>query len=522
MTEPAPFSGTYPDELRDVVVGIRALQDAEPGYLRAHDYFTGRVPEYFASPALARKVGRTGSSFRVNLAKKGVTSASNRMEVATVSVPGNDALTQVLQAEVFDANELALELPEWLERMCEYGDAYAFVWPNDDDGVDIEFSSPLTTRAIYDPERPRRIKYVIKWWTQGAGERKVQRVNLYYFGTGREGQPGYRVGRIEKWVTREGTNGSEAIHWTPWEGTEDEPDEPVIDNPHGQIVFHFRTARPYGVPLHFDAYGPQDAINKIIVSLMSTMDYHIVPQRALLTETEADDDDDDFDDFSDEEDDPSSPTDGERPGNTKLASGPGSLWILKNAKSLVSLPAADPANFLNPADFFLRMMATTSDMPLHFYDPGGDQPSGDSRRQSEGTLTKKVERLQDSVENTLSAMLSKAMQMLGYDVDRVEVEWAPSQIVDDSEGWTTAKAKIDAGVPVGQVLQEMGYDATQVAEWLSNNDEQDLRRRVNLLAELGKAVRDLGAGVGAGLLPPELVEQVMAGFIGQEPDDGGQ
>jgi len=518
LTEPAVFTGTYSDELRDVIVGMRALQDAEPDYLTAHDYFSGDVPEFFASPALARRVGKTGTSFRVNVAPKAVKAVTDRMEVGSVSIPDNEALTKILQAEVWDANELTLELPEWLERMGEYGDAYAFVWPNDDeDGVDIHFSSALTTRAIYDPENPRKIKFVIKWWTEGAGERKIQRVNLYYFGTRRE------PGRIERWATREGTNGSEATHWTPWAGTEDDPVEPVTENPYGQIVFHFRTARPYGIPLHYGAYGAQDALNKIVVSLMTTMDYQIVPQRALLTESEADDDDD-LDDFDDDDPlDPTATAEG-KDNQSGLKTGPGELWILKNAKSLVQLPPADPQNFLSPADFFLRMMATATDIPLHFYDPGGDQPSGDSRRQAEGTLTKKVDRLEDSVEATLSGLLAAAMRILGYsEGTRVEVSWNPAQIVDDAEGWTTAKSKIDAGVPVGQVLQEMGYDAAEVATWLNDNDEQDLRRRVQLLGELAKAVRDLSTGVGSGVLPPEFVQAMLSGIIAPEgADDGGQ
>lgn len=514
------YSGTYPDELADLMVGMRSLADAEDDYATAHDYFTGEVPEHFASRRLARRVAATGTSFRVNVSKKAVTSVSNRMEVGSVSVPGAEELTRRLQADVWDANELGLELPEWLERLGEYGDMYGFVWPGDEPGtVDIHFSGPLTTRAIYDPENPRRIAYVIKWWTEGTGQRRIQRVNLYYFGRGREDTPGHEVGRIEKWATREGTNGTEAEHWFPWTG-KDDTDPAVIENPHGQIVYHFRTARPYGIPLHKDAYGPQDALNKIIVSLMGTVDFHLIPQRAALTEgtTEAEDDDDDFDDFAEDDDPDAAPlTESQklaRDGTSRLRSGPGELWILKNVKNLVSLPTADPHNFLDPADFFLRMMATVTDIPLHFYDPGGDQPSGDSRRQSEGTLTKKVDRLCDSVEATLSGLLAKAMQMLGYrQVTRVEVRWAPSEVTDDGEGWTTAKAKIDAGVPVAQVLQEMGYDATQVEGWLKSNDEQDLRRRIALLAELGKATRDLGAGVGMGLLKPEVVQQVMEAFL---------
>ena len=521
----------YPDELRDLMVGLRKLSDLQPHYREAHDYFTGNVPEYFASAKLARRVEKTGTSFRVNVAKKAVTNITRRMEIGGVTALGRNGkpsvrLTQALQ-QMWDDNQLTLEAPSWHERCGEYGDVYAFVWPSEVNGagtptgVDIFFSTPLQTLAVYDPENPRRISYVIKSWEEGAGARKRSRANLYYFGDPDDPDESRR-GRIEKWVTDEGTDGQIPEHWRPHEV---EGEEWPLRNPYGQVVWHFRTDLPFGTPLHKESYGAQDAINKLIVSLMSTVDFHLIPQRAALTDGDTDDDDDDFDDFGD--DDEETATDARRAGESgmsNLKTGPGELWILKNTKALVSLPTADPNNFLDPAEFFMRMMAQVTDQPLHMFDPGGDQPSGDSRRQAEGSVTKKVDRLEDLFEASWSGLLTTGMRMLGYgQVSRVDVRWTPSEIVDDAEGWTTAKAKIDAGVPVAQVLIEMGYESDQVQAWLTGNDEQDLRRRVALLAELAKAVRDLGTGVGMGVLPPDLVAAVVGGFVPAEgTDDAGQ
>lgn len=507
---------TYPDEMRDLFVGLRHLAAGEHGYLEAHNYFTGNVPEFFASAKLARKVADTGSSFRINVARKSATNITNRLEITAVTcISGksdkvNDRLTKILQEQVWTANELGLEAPHWHERLGEYGDVYAFVWPSDIDGngsargVDIHFSLPMSTRAVYDPENPRKIAYVIKAWETGAGQRKQSRVNLYYFGP--PDSTGPDRGRIEKWVTVEGTDGRLAEHWEPYEV---EGEVWPLPNPYGQIVWHFRTGRPFGHPLHKEAYGAQDAINKLIVSLMGTIDFHLIPQRAALLDGETDDEDDDFDDFGDDDDEESA-----TPGMSKMKTGPGELWLLKNTKSLIQLPAADPKNFLDPTEFFMRMMAQVTDQPLHMFDPGGDQPSGESRRQAEGSVTKIVDRLSDSIEHVWSGLLTKAMHILGHAaVTRVDVRWMPSETVDDSEGWTTAEAKIRAGVPVGQVLQEMGYEAEQVETWLSDNNEQDLKRRVMLIAELAKAVRDLGTGVGMGVIPPELVQAVIGGIV---------
>ena len=257
---------------------------------------------------------------------------------------------------------------------------------------------------------------------------------------------------------------------------------------------------------------------------MATIDHAGFPIRYGLTEggtVEGDDDADDFGSLDDPDSTGIVDDNGQRVDETsKLRSGPGEFWRLEGMKSVGQFQAATPNTFLEPAEFFVRLMAQASDMPLHLFDPGGDQPSGDSRRQAEGTLTNKIDYLQLSFETTLSRLLTDALAILGVTVSRVDVRWAPSQTSDDLEGWQTVKAKIDAGVPVGQALQEAGYDREQVGGWLNENDEQDLRRRVTLLAELAKAVKDLGAGVGMGVLPPELVEAVIAGFIPSADEDG--
>lgn len=513
----------YPDELADLMVGMREIAKAETGYVEAHNYFTGDVPEYFASEKLAARVAKTGSKFRINVARKSVTAVTDRLEISSVVVAGtgdgrsNEALTRTLQQDVWDANELGLEFPEWLERLGELGDVYGFVWPGDEPGtVDIHFSGPRSCRAVYDAENPRRIKYVIKAWTEGAGARRFHRANLYYFGTKDES------GRVEKWATIENVSGVEPEHWRPWTGKDGE-DEAVVDNPYGQIVWHFRTGRPYGRPLHREAYGPQDAINKLVVSLMNAVDFHLLPQRAALSEGDIESDDDDFDDFATEEDaaaDAVLPDPDRR--DSRLKSGPGELWLLRNVKALVQLPPADPGNFLNPAEFFMRMMAQVTDQPLHLFDPGGDQPSGDSRRQAENTLTKKVGRVREAVELTAGGLLGKALEILGHPNVKVQVRWSPAAQVDDREGWQTAAAKIEAGVPVAQVLQEMGYESEQVAGWLENNNEQDLRRRIELLGKLATAARDLGTAASLGVLDPALVQEIVQQITGPAEESSAE
>ena len=70
---------------------------------------------------------------------------------------------------------------------------------------------------------------------------------------------------IEKWRTKPGTTGKNAVDW---EAHFDDPADPwPLVNPYGQVpVFHFRTDEPYGHPEHEGFYGPQDLIHKLAVS----------------------------------------------------------------------------------------------------------------------------------------------------------------------------------------------------------------------------------------------------------------
>src|SRR3546814_17791675 len=59
-----------------------------------------------------------------------------------------------------------------------------------------------------------------------------------------------------------------------------------VENETGEIpFFHFRTARPYGRPEHKKAYGPQDALTKLVTTMMSTSAFAAFPQTWALPET---------------------------------------------------------------------------------------------------------------------------------------------------------------------------------------------------------------------------------------------
>lgn len=494
------------DARADLMLGIECLADARPGYDKAAAYFDGNVPEVFSSLRLRRALAAEGLDFRINFAKTPVTAVANRLKITAVSSP-DEAQNQALAA-LWKANELDIEAPDTHTKTCELGDGYLFVLPVEDDsgnvtGLEMYYNSPTTVRVVYREDRPREIAFAIKRWT----ERKHLRAEVVY------------GDHTERWTTKPGARGDQAADWDPWPADDEDPESWSI--PHSwdfdqNPVFHFRTARPYGTPEHYSAYGAQNAVTKLTTTHMGVVDYQGAPQRYALTETrDTDTSDLDPSDFDDED----WPVDANATGPTdigddsSLKSGPGEMWLLRGFKGVGQFDPADPAAFLDPADWYVRALAHVTDTPAHMFDITGDAPSGESLRRKEAPLVDKVKERQKLFGATWTAAFTFALRLLGFTDPVVDVRWAPAATVDDVQGWQVVAAKITAGVPPSQALVEAGYRQEQVDAWLSESDEAELARRVEILVSLAAAAQQFGTAVTLGALTPEQVTGVLSGTV---------
>lgn len=493
------------DETRaDLMLGIEELDDSRPGYDQAALYYDGKAPEVFTSVRLRRALAAHRIDFDLNFAKTPVNAVTDRLEIAGIT--GADDEQTALISKIWQDNQLDLEMPDLFRRAGEYGDAYLMVLPVEDEQgntvrVEMYYNSPQTVRVIYDEENPRRKDFTIKKWSEG----KYQRAELYY------------DDRTDRWTTSENSRGDQPSDWHPWPADPEDPESWSIEHDwNEQPVFHFRTDRPYGVPEHYGAYGPQNAITKLQSTHMGTVDYQGAPQRYALTETSTTD-------TSDLE--PGDWDDGDWPLNEKglgpsdsgedssLKAGPGEMWLLRGYKAVGQFDAANPQVFLDPIMFNVRAMAQICTTPLHLFDPSGEQPSGQSVRAQDAPFTKKVSNRQLAYGATLREAFTFALRRLGVEDPVVTVHWKPAETVDDVEGWQTVQAKIDAGVPRRQALIEAGYRAEQVDAWLSGTDDAELQRRVDVLASLADSAQKLGAAAALGVITNEQVTALMSDAI---------
>ncbi|MFE4671107.1 phage portal protein [Streptomyces sp. NPDC056723] len=495
----------------DLMYGIEQLDDARPDYRQAQCYFDGDVPEIFASARLRRALEDTGVDFRLNFAKTPVEAVVDRLEIAAIT-GADDAHTEIIST-VWADNGMDLEAPDIHCHACTLGDAYLIVLPIEDDngaviGVEMHYNGPQTVRAIYSEENPREIEYVIKQWKETRTLGTVQRAELLY------------GDRIERWTTKPGGKGKEQADWIHWlaapeDGEQEDPESWTIPHDYGRPpAFHFRTGRPYGRPEHIGAYGPQNAINKLSITHMGTVDYQGFPQRYALTDAATTDTSDlepgDFDDFP-ADDAGTGPTD--TGDDSSLKAGPGEVWMLRGFKSVGQLDAAQPSVFLDPMMFEVRAMAQITTTPLHLFDPQGEVPSGESLRAKEGPFVKKIRNRQRSFGATWCEVFRFVLDLFGHPDATVDVRWVPAATVDDQTGWQTVGEKVKNGVPRKQALMEAGYRQEQVDAWLDGVDDAELARRVDILATVAESAQKLGAAAALGVVSNEQAQALLNGAL---------
>lgn len=496
----------------DLACAIKQINENAPDYRYADRMYRNKVEEIFAAQnRIVRLLKEASKHFRTNLAATCVDAVLNGLEITSVTIPGtegkpNDELTKVFKEKVWDANELDIYLPDWLREVGKEGDAYLMVWEGDEEGTcEIHIRKPVAARMFYDDENEREKRFFAYMWKEDGGKRT--RINLMY------------PDRVEKYVS----TAKEPKSDNDFRQYEDPDDHgwPITHEYEDIAVFHGRTDHPFGVPFHYNAYGPQNQLNKVIATHMGSIDFVGFPQRAALQDSPVEDDGD----LWDEDDNEAEGATGIKPPeDSSMVAHPGTVWLLKNTKSLVQLPAADADNFLKPVDKAAQLMSAATGTPIRFFNgTQGQQPSGASLREDDARLTARKNMFMLLVGATLRDAFTFAMRkVLGYkDCPEVVINWQPAQRAELPDEWEVIETKQRAGVPRDVTLLEAGYTPDQLEEWstASPDPAEGLASRVDLLDKLATAAEKLATAATLGALDMSVVQDLMAGFLPAPDDD---
>lgn len=479
----ADYKDPKGDETHALRWVIQQIQTRGPVAAKAWRFYEGTQEERFTlkNPRIARALARASRDMRVNLARTPVTAVVDRLHVEQWLASDNqDALDEM--AEDQDLDGLAYEVHERTEAM---GTAYGIVWPDgmsemDDvdeegnpitvelaDGVVLSLHDPTDCVVKYDDEHRTEVEYAGRMWRQDDDR---HRVNVYH------------QDRVERWLEKE--KGADLYELLPEDadlpGVWEYPDSMVGTVP----VFQFRTNRTdKGRPGHADAIPVQTIIDKLVATDAALVDYAGFPIRYMVHKGDptasAGYDDPELDD----EDVDATEGEGRQ---SRLSADPGVVWDI-DADAVGEFAAADPAVILERMSHYTRALLSVSDTPLSEWEGLGANASGESRRQEQRTLVRKVKRRQGLHGRSWAAMLSYALQAEGHADVMVEVQWTDAAELDDTEAWEATAAKVTAGLPLYQALTEHGYDEDQLAAWGITE------RTVLTASEMGQLLQRLAA-----------------------------
>ncbi len=115
-------------------------------------------------------------------------------------------------------------------------------------------------------------------------------------------------------------------------------------------------------------------------------------------------------------------------------------------------------------------MASLTSTPLHYFEATGNVPSGEALRTAEAPLIKKVQDRQVAFGSAWKDIFRFMLRIEGIVTD-VEVNWQLVESMDSLDAWEVAIKKNVIGIPLLQILLEMGYDL-EIAQRIVDQAEQ--------------------------------------------------
>lgn len=514
------------DLRHDIGKALGIIADKAPDYRIALEYYDGTRAE-FADSKAARSVIAQSKATPLSFAHIPVDVIVEKVELS--SITSADAAAKVALETWLEKNDIDGESIDWILKARYFGDYYAVTDPVglEDDGTaaieDIQTvgMSPLSTVVVYDKKSGREPLYGVHVWGVTVNGQKKTKALVYYDDATVK-------------VIADGESASEGDDFDldiplDVDGRPGEPIDAYIDHDAGRPLLHHLPigGRPYGVPLHRKAYGPQDAITKVSANNLVNVDALGLPSRWALLDPNAEIDDDIDDDFGD--DGPATlPADSD--GRTDATTGrrvramPGAIEFLRGVSETGTYAPSEADPFLANIEFYLRAMGVACGIPLFELDPKGEVPSGESRRRAEARANRTARRVQRQAAAFFSDMADTVLALVGRPAE-VTVTFTPTETASDKDGLELVSLKVKAGVPLRQALLEAGYTDEQVDEWYPKNRPALSPEVVTMVAEtlskLGTA-KTLGAITAEGIeaMVPELFEYAALALAteGVEPD----
>jgi len=505
-----------PESLDDIQADLgRAFQlmdDKHDGYVAAFEYHAGTRHEVASSETVRKIIEKSAEAHPISLAHIAVDAPFDKIELTAITSP--DAAASALLETFWLANDVEDESDDWHRKAGIYGDYYVIldITETDNNGNATEFravgSSPLSTITMYSSKDQRTPLYSVKRWRHG----RDAYANVFYDDV---------TVRLVATGAGESTLDPKKFVYEydldPTDGTPIEDSERPSHPGGRQLVVHYAVdSKPYGTPVHVKAFGPQDAITKVSATNLANVDGQGFGARYALMDPMAEIDDDIDDDFgTDGPGTSSADSDGLTKATTKaVKSGPGAVALLKGVKSVGEWAATSSDDFLKNLDWYVRVMAVATGVPLFEFDLNGEQPSGEARRRAEGRINRHVKKIMRALGGASEELGRLVLLVQGRDAE-VNADFAPTENAMDKDGLELVSAKVKAGIPLKVALLEQGYPQSEVDGWFP----ETFGFSPELVALIASALQQLGQAKTLGVITDaelaDMLPTILTGARGE-------
>lgn len=440
----------------DLQIAVSNLSAKKMRYDKLWRYYDGDAPLVYTSERLREVFSGLDARFTENWCAVVVDSMLDRMELRTPSISGDETVSAQL-AVLWEGTGLVEDEYTIHEDVAVTGESFVIAWPDEDGAPQAYHNDARLCHAEYDSDNPRRLRFAAKWWNADGG---FVRLTLYY------------PDRMEYYISkREYKVGEEpsAKAFEPY------GDEPVAVNPYGMIpVFHFRSNRRKVKSQLANAWPVQDMVNKTLADMMVAAEFGAFPQRYVISMA----------------------------GVKGLKAAPNSIWDLVAGEDGTQPTTAGQFNAMPLSNYLEAINKLTADIgiitrtPRHYFFVQGGDPSGEALIAMESPLTKKVRRLEETLEPTWRELAAFLLSLAGMAVSSQDIvaEYMPSETVQPRTDAEILKMLVEAGVPLDNVLRDRGWTATDLAELDADRAMQRMRERSYADAVLSAAQRDFDRG----------------------------
>lgn len=447
----------------------------DTGYDLYRRYYRGSQDLNFLSPKWLQTFGFTFQRLAYNRCKGVVDAMADRLKLERFNVEkgesGGDSAEETA-GDLWRRNRMDKIAGEIHRGALRDGDAYVLVWPESGNKFGTDGAFPQfwpqhasQVRVRYDDEQPGLITLAARSWRLRD---KRRRLNLYF------------PNRTEKYVTRGQASTTQAaaldhfmVPGEPW----------PVPNPWNTVpMFHFANdadTGEYGYSELHDVMPLQDSINATIGNLLLTVEHAGFPLKVIR---------------------------GLDAGDPAVIEG--LRRIEAGLNKIITIPvepggvmpaidefsAADLGQLIKTADMFDADVSRVSRVPVHYLQMTGDFPSGRAMRTAEAPFVTKMEDRQTAFGNVWEDAMHLALRQAGVaDPGMLTTVWKPAAPLSKEDQWDVALQQSAVGVPLEQILREVGYDEEEITTIVAERDAATERMEASLTGIGGGNEDDQGA-----------------------------